>query len=73
MALYEFRCQNPTCLHHAVPFERRLPVGERDTADVLCPGCGEPAIRVVIPSSLASCVLTRPRNQGGHTKKRLLP
>ena len=72
MALYEFRCQNPVCPHHVRPFERLLPIS-RMGADVRCPACGELAIRLVVPSSLASCVLTKPLNTGGHTKEKLLP
>lgn len=72
MALYEFCCQDPACQYHAAPFERLVPMTQRDAA-MRCPLCGGPASRVVVPSSPASCVLMKPLNLGGHTKERLLP
>ncbi len=70
MATYDFTCGSSQC---GEVFEARLPMDDRDSACVRCPTCGSESRRRVVPLKAPACVITKPLNQGGHTKERLLP
>ena len=70
MARYDFTCGLEQC---AETFEVRLSMDERDSARILCPACGSKARRQVVPSKPPTCVMTRPLNNGGSVKERILP
>lgn len=75
MPTYEWICQNDICMHSAMPFDRNIPMDDRDTANVRCPACGKDnAIRQVVPSKAPLCVITEPGAvYEEHVPKRVLP
>lgn len=73
MPIYEFVCTNDRCPRQGQTFDVRLPIADRDTAEIGCPDCAGASDRQVIPSEPPTCVITKPLNLGGHTKERLLP
>lgn len=73
MATYEFQCLDDQCINYVEPFDVRLPMDERDTAQVLCPTCDGSARRQVVPSKAPMCVMTSPLETGGHIQERMLP
>lgn len=59
MPTYDFRCQASRCPRKGEPFEKRLPMADRDAACIRCPTCGSEARRMVVPTKAPMCVMMK--------------